>query len=124
MINDHFQRLAELLELEADAEARRILEESRRLPPYEAEKTGNTLVDLVIQDEYAGLGGRVVVAFVKREHSPLPWTRLGPGTPVLASQPGARNANGWRGVVCEREGNVLRVAGIGGALPLAAEARA
>lgn len=110
MTDDHFRHLAELLELEADAESRRILDDSRRLSASEADKSGNTLADLIIQDEYAGLGGRVVVAFMKRDRSPLPWTRLGPGTPVLASPPGTRNATGWRGVVCERESNILRVA--------------
>jgi superfamily I DNA and/or RNA helicase len=107
---DHFQRLAALLELESDAEARQILDASRRLSPAEAEQTGTSLVDLVAQDEYAGLGGRVIVAFTKRNRGPLPWTRLQAGTPVLASPQGARRATGWRGVVCEREENVLRVA--------------
>jgi ATP-dependent RNA/DNA helicase IGHMBP2 len=110
MSDDHFQHLLELLELEADAEARQMLDASRRRSPTEAEKSGNSLVDLVIQDEYAGLGGRVIVAFLKRDHSPLPWTRLGAGTPVLASPQGVKNLTGWRGVVCEREEKVLRVA--------------
>jgi superfamily I DNA and/or RNA helicase len=110
MSDDHFQRLAELLELESEAEARQILESSRRRSAAEAEKSGNSLVELVIHDEYAGLGGRVVVAFRKRDHSALPWTRLAAGTPVLASAQGARNLTGQRGVVSEREEKVLRVA--------------
>src|SRR5579872_6172725 len=103
MSDDHFRHLAELLELESDAEARQILDASRRRSPDEAEKSGNSLVDLVMHDEYAGLGGRVLVAFMKRDRSPLPWTRRGAGTPVLASPQGARHATGWRGVVSERE---------------------
>jgi superfamily I DNA and/or RNA helicase len=110
MSADHFQHLTALLEMESDAEARQLLEASRRLSPAEAERSGDSLVDLVVADEYAGLGGRVIVAFVKRHRGPLPWTRLGAGTPVLASPQGAKNATGRRGVVCEREENVLRVA--------------
>ena len=74
---DHFQRLAELLELESQAEARQILERIRRLSPGDAEQSGDCLVDLVVRDEYAGLGGRTLLTLGKRNpNEPLPWTRL------------------------------------------------
>jgi ATP-dependent RNA/DNA helicase IGHMBP2 len=107
---DHFSRLADLLELESQAEARQALERARRLAPEEAERGGDTLLDLVVQDEYAGLGGRYLLTLVKRDRAPLPWTRLSAGTPVLLSVPGPRPGGGWRGVVAERETNSLRVA--------------
>ncbi|HEY7422790.1 MAG TPA: AAA domain-containing protein [Gemmataceae bacterium] len=107
---DHFQRLAELLELESEAEARQILERVRRLGPGEAEQSGACLVDLVVRDEYAGLGGRSLLTLGKRNpNEPLPWTRLQAGTPVLLSPQGGRD-DGWRGVVCERGDNFVRVA--------------
>ena len=53
---DHFQRLVRLLELERAAEAQRALERGRRLSRAAAERSGETLVDLVIVDEEAGLG--------------------------------------------------------------------
>src|SRR5258707_15558925 len=54
----HFQRLARLLELESKAEAEQILDQIRRLPAAEAERSGKCLIDLVARDEYGGLGGR------------------------------------------------------------------
>jgi superfamily I DNA and/or RNA helicase len=107
---DHFQHLAELLDLESQAEARQILERIRRLRQDAAEQSGDCLVDLVVREEYAGLGGRSLLTLGKRNPSqPLPWTRLQPGTPVLLSPQGGR-VNGWRGVVAERGDTFVRVA--------------
>ena len=83
---DHFQRLIRLLELEGDAEARQARERSGRLSGAEAEKAGTSLVDLVVVDESSGLGGRCLLALVKRNRTlGLPWTRLQVGSPVLLS---------------------------------------
>jgi superfamily I DNA and/or RNA helicase len=107
---DHFQHLAELLELESEAEARQVLDRVRRQKPDEAEQSGLCLVDLVVRDEYAGLGGRSLLTLGKRDPSrPLPWTRLQGGTPVLLSPHGG-GREGWRGVVCERGDTYVRVA--------------
>lgn len=106
---DHFQRLADLLDLESQSEARQILERIQRRRPGEAEQSGDCLIDLVARDEYAGLGGRVLLILGKRDtRQPLPWTRLQAGTPVLLS-PQDGGADGWRGVVSERGDNFLRV---------------
>jgi superfamily I DNA and/or RNA helicase len=108
---DHFARLAELLELESEAEARQVVERVRRLPPAEAEATGHSLIDLVVRDSFAGLGGRMLLTLSKRDQrAALPWTRLGAGAPVVLSVQGARGAEGWRGVVSEREAGHVRVA--------------
>lgn len=105
---DHFQRLAHLLDLEAAAEAEQARERTQRLAAAEAERAGTALVDLVIVDEYAGLGGRTILALAKRNRTlALPWTRLQSGAPVLVSQAGGA---GWRGVVAERNSQVIRVA--------------
>ncbi len=107
---DHLQRLAELLELESEAEARQILERVRRHKGSAAEQSGDCLVDLLVRDEYAGLGGRSLLTLGKRkENQPLPWTRLQAGTPVLLS-PQAGGHKNWRGVVSERGDTFLRVA--------------
>src|SRR6516165_7135999 len=108
---DHFQRLARLLEIEARAETRQALERVQRLSPAEAEATGNCLAGLVVREEFSGLGGRCVVTLGKRnDQQPLPWTRLGVGSPVLLSETGARPGDGTRGVVSERGERWLRVA--------------
>src|SRR6266545_1203100 len=106
---DHFRRLARLLELESQAEARQTSEKARQLSPAEAERAGDCLTDLVIVDETSGLGGRCILTLAKRNRSlALPWTRLQPGTPVLLAPEKAEE--GRRGVVCERAERVLRVA--------------
>ena len=106
---DHFQRLARLLELESQAEADQLLERIRHLPAAEAERSGHCLIDLVVRDEHGGLGGRYLVMLGKRDRSPLPWTRLQVGTPVLLSVAGGV-AQAWRGVVCERDSSAISIA--------------
>lgn len=108
--DDHFRRLARLLELESDAEAQQALERTRGLSGADAERTGDCLVDLVVREEYAGLGGRIVLTLGKRNPAqPLPWTRLQTGSPVLLSAEGG-GGPGARGVVSERGDRWLRVA--------------
>jgi ATP-dependent RNA/DNA helicase IGHMBP2 len=108
---DHFRRLARLLTLESEAEARQTLEKARSLSPAEAERSGDCLLGLVITEESSGLGGRCLLTLAKKDRTqPLPWTRLDAGTPVLLSPAGAANEEGWRGVVCERDRRFLRVA--------------
>jgi superfamily I DNA and/or RNA helicase len=107
---DHFGRLARLLDLEADAEAEQALARTRGLSPEEAERTGDCLVDLVVREEHSGLGGRIILTLGKRNPAqPLPWTRLQVGSPVLVSGSGGARA-GARGVLCERGDRWVRVA--------------
>jgi ATP-dependent RNA/DNA helicase IGHMBP2 len=107
--NDHFGRLARLLALEADAEARQARERMQRLSASEAERRGECLTALVITDETPGLGGRCILTLARRNRTlALPWHRLEPGAPVLLTTDG--NGEGTRGVVCERDKRSLRVA--------------
>jgi superfamily I DNA and/or RNA helicase len=106
--DDHFGRLARLLELEADAEAEQALARTRGLSAEEAERTGDCLVDLAVREEHSGLGGRIILTLAKRNPAqPLPWTRLQVGSPVLLSGAGGAGA---RGVLCERGDRWVRVA--------------
>lgn len=110
-VEDHFQRLMKWIELESRAEADATLHETRRRDPALAEQTGASLVDLVMRDEFLGLGGRVLVTLGKRDASqPLPWTRLGIGAPILLSEQRAADNVGWRGVVSDLDGHVIQVA--------------
>jgi superfamily I DNA and/or RNA helicase len=106
---DHFPRLADLLELESQAETGQLVERVARLPPAQAEATGHSLGDLVVRDSHPGLGGRFLLALFRRSGD-LPWTRLGTGTPVVLSVQGQRTDDGWRGVVSERDRSQIRVA--------------
>ncbi|HWC88632.1 MAG TPA: AAA domain-containing protein [Pirellulales bacterium] len=107
---DHFQRLARLLDLEAKAAAERTLGLGRRMSDADAERLGNSLVELIIDDEDTSLGGRFLLTLVKRNRQlPIPWTRLGPGTPVLLSAMRSAGDEHLRGVVAERTPRALRV---------------
>lgn len=111
MAEDHFQRLARLLEMEAEAEARQARVRAQRCSGADAERTGNSLVDLVIVEEQSGLGGRCILSLAKRKQTlALPWTRLHAGAPILLTPQAATNNACQRGVVCQRSERVLRVA--------------
>jgi superfamily I DNA and/or RNA helicase len=107
--DDHFARMIRLLDMEADEEARQMLNQVRRLTAEEAEKAGNSIVGLTVKDEHAGLGGRALVVLSKPNDRPLPWTRLGIGSPVLLSDERSRDG-GWRGVISERDEKTVEVA--------------
>jgi ATP-dependent RNA/DNA helicase IGHMBP2 len=107
-VNEHFQRLIRLLEMEAEAEKQEALQDMQRRSPAAAEASGFTLTNLVIRDEDAGLGGRILLTLGKRNQMlPLPWTRLGSGAPVILSEDGA---SGWRGVVTRLNKDSIQVA--------------
>src|SRR5947209_12683107 len=107
----HLRRLARLLDLEAGAEAEQARARLERLSPAEAERQGDCLTDLIVAEESSGLGGRCLLTLAKRNRtSPLPWTRLQVGCPVLLSSEGDPKNPGTRGVVCERTRQHLQVA--------------
>jgi len=104
----HFDRLIRLLEMEAEAEKQEAMQDMQCQSPAEAEASGTTLTNLVIRDEDTGFGGRILLTLGKRnETQPLPWTRLGSGTPVLLSDNGNQ---AWRGVVTQRYKNEIQIA--------------
>ena len=106
---NHLEHLLQLIEIERGAEGQRAIELSRKLSPANAEQAGHALVDLVILDEEAGLGGRYLIRLAKRNRRPLPWTRLGVGSPVvLTSATDAKIAT--RGVVYDRREEAISIA--------------
>lgn len=108
---DHFSRLSRLLELESEAEAMQAREVRQRRLATDADSPGESLTGLVIVEENSGLGGRCILTLAMRNRTlSLPWNRLGPGTPVLLSTDSASGEEGYRGVVCERNRESLRVA--------------
>ena len=117
----HFQRLLRLLDLEAEAEKQEMLRRMQRRSPAEAEASGDSLINLVIREEDAGLGGRILLTLGKRNQGQsLPWTRLGIGAPVILSEiilseedtrsPGDTAVQGWRGVVSRLQKDTIQVA--------------
>jgi superfamily I DNA and/or RNA helicase len=111
-IEEHFQRLSRLLDLEAEAEKLEALRSIERRSPAEAEETGNSLIHLTIRAEDAGLGGCVLLTFGKRNQTlPLPWTRLSTGSPVILSEEGLNHSSpGWRGIISRLQKDNIQVA--------------
>jgi superfamily I DNA and/or RNA helicase len=111
---EYFGNLALLLDLEAEAEKQEALRERTKLSPAEAEATGNSIINLVIREEGYGLGGHFLLGLGKRNETlPLPWTRLGVGSPVILSEEGTTSSNGesgWRGIVSAMHRDAIQVA--------------
>ena len=110
---DHFQKLARLLDLEAEAEKQETLRSLEKQSPAEAEASGNSLINLVIREEDSGLGGRILLTFGKRnENLNLPWSRIGNGSPVILSEEGThdKDAPSWRGIVSRAHKETIQVA--------------
>ncbi len=110
---DHFQKLARLLDLEAEAEKQETIRSLERQSPAEAEASGNSLINLVIREEDSGLGGRILLTFGKRnENLSLPYSRIGNGSPVILSEEGlhTKDAPSWRGIVSRAHKDMIQVA--------------
>ncbi len=102
--SDHFDRLSRLLDLEAEAER----EQATRTADENGE--GRALTGMVVRDEDAGLGGRLLLTFGKRDVAvPLPPTRLQPGSPVLLKCPNDGDPFSIRGVVFARGPSTIRI---------------
>jgi superfamily I DNA and/or RNA helicase len=115
LVDRHFQRLARLIQLEAEAEKQEDLRAMQRHESPGTESSGSCLLNLVIRDQDAGLGGSVLLTLGKRNQNlPLPWTRLGTGTPVIFSEEGTgappEGAAGWRGIVSRLQKDSIQVA--------------
>lgn len=110
----YFGNLSLLLDLEAEAEKREAVRERTKLSPAEAEATGNSLINLVIREEGYGLGGHFLLGLGKRNESlPLPWTRLGVGSPVILTEEARSSSdaeNGWRGIVSSIRRDAIQIA--------------
>jgi superfamily I DNA and/or RNA helicase len=107
----HFINMMEWLALESSAEVSKMAERRKRMNSGDAEKSGETVIDLVISDHSSGLGGRTLVTFRKRNQElALPWHRLRVGSPVVVSE-FPREANGSdTGVVSRQSKDTLQVA--------------
>jgi ATP-dependent RNA/DNA helicase IGHMBP2 len=99
---EHFERLRRWLAMESEAERLRMTERRRRQGGGDVEKSGETLIDLVISDRKVGVGGRYIIRFAKRSVGrPLPWNRMRLGSPVMVSDDSGEGGF-LSGVVCAR----------------------
>lgn len=99
------------LEWEAQAERERLAIRRQQRGNKDAEKYGETLVDMVIADHRSGLGGFSLITFVKRNRTlGLPWNRLRVGSPVVISDEDPKENQEWTGVVSARNQQSIEVA--------------
>ena len=96
---------------EAEAERERLAVRRQLRGNKDAEKYGETLVDLVMADHRSGLGGFSLITFVKRNRTlALPWNRLRVGSPVVVSDEDPNENQEWTGVVSARNQQSIEVA--------------
>lgn len=97
--------------MEAEAEGQRLAERKRNRSRADAERRGETLLDLVIADHDSGLGGRFLLSFVKRNRTlDLPWNRFRVGSPVMISPDEPNGDAICFGVVSKRNQQLIQVA--------------
>lgn len=110
-LKEHFQRLRSWLEMEGEAERERLAQRMKVRNSARAEKTGETLLDLVLVDSQPGLGGRFLLRFAKRtKGAELPWTRLRVGSPVILSVDDPSEESSCFGVVSQKDPRTIQVA--------------
>lgn len=109
--DQHFANFRRWLQMEGEAEQQRLEERRRVQSSTEAERSGETLLDLVIRTHTSGLGGRYLLTLQKRRSSDrLPWHRFKVGSPVLMSVEGDAKARTVQGVVSARRMDSLEIA--------------
>lgn len=97
------------LKLESAAETEQIDERRKRRSKADAEKSGETLLDLAITNHEPGLGGRTRLTLVKRNRTlRLPWNRLRVGAPVVLSSQDTEG-DSQQGVVSARRRDFIEV---------------
>ena len=111
LADKHFSSLHRWLEMEGEAERERLAQRRKAQSSATAERTGETLLDLVIRTHTTGLGGRYLITLAKRR-SPdrLPWNRFKVGSPILLSDNRDEDAESLQGVVSARRADSLEVA--------------
>jgi superfamily I DNA and/or RNA helicase len=111
-VEQHFRSLGRWLKMESEAELERMAQRRQQQREGGAEKSGETILNLVIADQTAGLGGLQLVTFRRQSPQiPMPWHRLRVGAPVVVSPVDQAQANaGVSGVVSGRQADSLQVA--------------
>ena len=109
-IDNYFDTLGSWLELEGEAERERMARRRQLKRGRDAERTGETLLGLQLQDHQTGLAGRFLFDFGKFGGEPLPMSRLKVGSPVVVSDADDPNDQGIPGVVSRRKQHTIQVA--------------
>jgi len=106
----YFKVLGEWLLLEAEAERSRLARRRQLRNQRDVERTGETIVNLLLIDHHLGLAGRYLLDFAKPADGTLPMNRLKVGTPVVVSDDRNPGDEGVCGVVSRRRTGLIQVA--------------
>lgn len=111
LADKHFSSMLRWLEMEGEAERERLAQRRKAQSSDTAERSGETLLDLVMRTHTTGLGGRYLITLAKRR-SPdrLPWNRFKVGSPVLLSDNRDEDVESLQGVISARGVDSLEVA--------------
>ena len=97
--------------MEAAAELQQLALRQQQRTRQNAERSGETIIDLAIDDHQTGLGGRYLFTFVKRNRTlNLPWNRLRVGAPVVITPLDDDEEEPQIGVVSARNVNSIHFA--------------
>ncbi len=103
--------MVQWLAMESRAEVARMSERRKIRNADDAEKSGESILDLVIADHGPGLGGTTLVTFQRRNRElPMPWHRLRVGSPVVVSEFPQPSNRPETGVVSQQRKESLQVA--------------
>lgn len=97
--------------MEGEAERERMEQRRKIQSSAQAERSGETLLDLVVRTHTTGLGGRYLLTLQKRKSADrMPWHRFKVGSPVILSSDGNGSGGSFAGVVSARKVDSLEVA--------------
>jgi ATP-dependent RNA/DNA helicase IGHMBP2 len=110
-LESYFDRLLRWLDWESAAETKASAGRRLTRTRQTAERGGETILDLAIEDHETGLGGRHLLTFVKRNRTlNLPWNRLRVGSPVVVSPVDEEEESPQNGVVSARSHRSIQIA--------------
>ncbi|MEM9826056.1 MAG: IGHMBP2 family helicase [Planctomycetota bacterium] len=109
-LNAYFDAQSQWLKWEGDAERDRLAARRQAASRDKAERRGETLLRMHLNDHSTGLGGRFLLDFVKPGHTALPMNRLKVGSPVVISDDRDESDTGITGVVSRRKSHLIQVA--------------
>lgn len=109
--DQHFNKLRRWLEMEGEAERERLEQRRQVQSSAQAERGGETLLDMVVRTHTTGLGGRYLLTLQKRRSAErLPWHRFKVGSPIILSSDGDGRGESRQGVVSARRPDSLEIA--------------
>ncbi len=108
---EHFANLRRWLDMEGEAERERLEERRKVQSSAQAERGGETLLDMIVSTHTSGLGGRYLITLKKRRSAErLPWHRFKVGSPIILSADGGKSGSSVQGVVSGRKSDSLEIA--------------